>query len=46
MVEAMDNPTGNIVETMHLVVRLEQLTYTEQLTRQTYEAYKIITEGE
>lgn len=43
---AMDNSTGIPTEQMHLVVRLEQPTYTEQLVAQIQQAYHIVTEGE
>lgn len=41
-----NNSTGTATESMHLVVRLEQPTYNEQLIRQIEQAYHIIREGE
>lgn len=38
--------TGAVTESMHLVVRLEQPTYNEQLVRDIQKAYNIILEGE
>lgn len=38
--------TGTVTESMHLVVRLEQPTYNEQLVRDIQKAYNIILEGE
>lgn len=46
MSSAVDSTTGMVTEIMHLVVRLEQPTYNEQLIRQIEQAYHIIREGE
>lgn len=44
--QEIDNTTGTVTESMHLVVRLEQPTYNEQLVRDIQKAYNIILEGE
>lgn len=46
IVKQVDIESGRPIEIMHLVARLEQPTYTEQLIEEMQEAYRIITEGE
>ena len=46
IVEATNSVTGDMIEETHLIVRLEQPTYNEQLARQIGQAYRIIREGE
>lgn len=45
-INVVDSVTGMAREEIHLVVRLEQPTYNEQLIRQIEQAYRIIREGE